>query len=137
MSISENIPSRDLQNREDVAFVVNTFYDLVRKDEMLGPIFNKIITDWPSHLHKITLFWDQVLFDTRLYAGNPRIAHIEADKQVDHSIDISHFGKWLFYWINVINENFVGPRADLLIDRARRMQTVLYVNVFKNKPENR
>lgn len=132
-----NIPSRDLENRDDVTFVVNTFYDLVRKDELLGPIFNKVITDWPSHLHKITLFWDQVLFDTRLYQGNPRTAHIEADKQVDYGIDISHFGKWLFYWINVINENFVGPRADLLIDRARRMQTVLYVNIFKNKPENR
>lgn len=62
-----NIPSRDLENRDDVTFVVNTFYDLVRKDELLGPIFNKVITDWPSHLHKITLFWDQVLFDTRLY----------------------------------------------------------------------
>lgn len=136
MNIPENTPKKDLETREDIGWLVDTFYEQVRADEQLGPIFNQIITDWPTHLEKITLFWDQVLFNTRLYDGNPMKAHIEVDKKVDYSIDPTHFGTWLFYWINIINENFAGPRADLLKDRARKMQTSLYLQIFKNKPGN-
>ena len=34
---------KQLEDREDVSLLVNTFYENIRKDELLGPIFNKHI----------------------------------------------------------------------------------------------
>ncbi len=44
----------DIKNREDVSLLINTFYKKIRKDEILGPIFNGIITDWDAHLVLLT-----------------------------------------------------------------------------------
>ena len=62
MSSGKNIAKKDLENRDDVGRLVRTFYARVRKDEVLGPIFNGIITDWETHLEKLTDFWNGNLF---------------------------------------------------------------------------
>jgi len=49
---------KDLENREDVSLLVNTFYRKVRANEVLGPFFNGIITDWDGHLELLTDFWE-------------------------------------------------------------------------------
>ena len=52
----------DIRNRNDLKILVDAFYDRVRKDDEIGPIFNQIIADWPSHLEKITDFLNQHIF---------------------------------------------------------------------------
>jgi len=47
---------KDIQSREDVALLVNTFYPKVRENELLGPIFNTMIKDWETHLELLTDF---------------------------------------------------------------------------------
>jgi hemoglobin len=49
---------KDFKNREDMAALVNTFYGKIRKDSLLGPIFNKHILEeqWPEHLNKFANF---------------------------------------------------------------------------------
>ena len=47
---------KEIENLEDIKLLVNGFYDSVRKDELLSPIFNKIIVDkWPEHLEKVSI----------------------------------------------------------------------------------
>ena len=44
----------------DDAFIsqlVESFYDTVRQDDMLGPIFAERIGDWPHHLARMKDFW--------------------------------------------------------------------------------
>ncbi|WP_313792117.1 hypothetical protein [Croceivirga lutea] len=41
---------KDLENRADVYKLVNTFYAEVRKNDLVGPNFNKHINNWPEHL---------------------------------------------------------------------------------------
>ena len=47
---------KSIESREDVQLLVNTFYSKIRKDELLGPIFNSHISEdeWPQHLIKLT-----------------------------------------------------------------------------------
>ena len=41
----------DISDRRDVACLVNVFYDRVRADDILGPIFDDIAhVDWAAHL---------------------------------------------------------------------------------------
>ena len=44
---------KQIENRDDVAFLVNQFYDKIRADEEIGFYFNEIITDWDAHLEKL------------------------------------------------------------------------------------
>ncbi len=54
-----------IQSREEVSLLVRTFYGKVRKDDLLGPIFNGIIKDWEEHLELLTDFWETQLLYKR------------------------------------------------------------------------
>ena len=60
---------KPIKNREDIHLLVNTFYSKIRKDELLGPIFNSHISEnqWPHHLMKLTDFWETNLFGVRKF----------------------------------------------------------------------
>ncbi|WP_405291509.1 hypothetical protein [Algibacter sp. Ld11] len=49
---------KQIENRADVNILVSEFYRVVRKDDLLGSIFNHHLTDeqWPSHIEKLTGF---------------------------------------------------------------------------------
>lgn len=53
----------DDQALEDsvIAAVVDEFYGRVRRDPMLGPVFNGAIADWDEHLQKLAGFWSAVM----------------------------------------------------------------------------
>ncbi len=53
---------QDLQKREDIVLLVHTFYSRIRKDVLLGTIFNTLIIDWDDHLELLTDFWETNLF---------------------------------------------------------------------------
>lgn len=124
---------RNIESREDVSLLVRTFYAKVRKDALLGPIFNGIITDWESHLELLTDFWETNLFFARKYFGNPMHAHVEVDQKVGYTINELHFGTWINLWHETINELFEGETAAIAKNRARNMGTFLHLNIFNSR----
>ena len=124
---------KTIENREDVALIVRSFYAKVRTDETLSPIFNTIIKDWEEHLEKLTDFWTMQLFGGKIYEGNPIKVHQEVDDQSGHQVSAYHFGTWLNLWFETIDTNFSGENADTLKRRARKMQTVLMVAMYENR----
>lgn len=127
---------KQIETREDVSLLVNTFYAKVRKDELLGPIFNRIITDWPTHLELLTDFWETNLLYKRKYFGNPMHAHVEVDQKSGNTINEMHFGVWINLWLETLNELFEGEIAQIAINRARNMGTFLHLNIFNSRAEN-
>ena len=55
--------------------VVERFYDRVRQDALLGPIFAERIADWPVHLGRMKQFWRSILLGTGEFSGNPMVRH--------------------------------------------------------------
>lgn len=123
----------ELKNRDNINFLVRTFYTKVRKDEILGPIFNGIITDWEGHFELLTDLWETQLFLKRNYHGNPVTAHQEVDVTMNHSITSEHFGLWLNLWFATIDELFVGEMAWIAKNRAQKMSTMLFMKIFENR----
>lgn len=121
----------DIKNRDDVFLLVSTFYEKVKIDKELGPIFNKAIKDWPSHIIHLTNFWESQLFMKNVFSGNPLKKHVQVDKQNNHAITNEHFGIWLNYWLQTLDELFKGERALLARNRARNMGTYMFMEVFK------
>lgn len=121
----------DIESRDDLEQLVRIFYEKVRSDAELAPIFNSIITDWEPHLQKITDFWEQHLFGVQKYKGNPIEAHNKVDARMKHNVTAHNFGTWLFYWMQTLDELFEGPNKEVLKFKARKMQTVFFVNIVQ------
>ncbi len=122
---------RVLENRDDVQLLVETFYVKIRKDKVLGPIFNAVITDWESHLILLTDFWETQLFLKRKYYGNPVTVHQEVDNKMGHTITSEHFGLWLNLWFATIDELFEGDTAWIAKNRAQKMSTMLFMQIYQ------
>lgn len=125
---------KDITTREDVYLLVSSFYDKVRKDEVLGPFF-EIIEDWDEHLEKLTDFWQSNLFLKTRYYGNPLEAHIKADNANDNSISELHFGLWLNLWFETIDSLFEGDIAQNAKQRARKMATFMNMSIFQARQQ--
>ena len=84
-----------------VRAVVDTFYARARRDEVVGPVFNRVIADadWPAHLDKITDFWSSMLLGTGRYMGRPMPRHIAIPELSD-----MHFQRWLTLFRMTVEE---------------------------------
>lgn len=126
-----------ITSRADISQLVRSFYTKVRKDTLLGPIFNSHIPDelWPEHLDKLTDFWETNLFGNAKFRGSPSKKHINIDKTLKYTLTPAHFGKWLQLWFQSINELYEGELAMKAKDTARRMATGQYITIWQNRPE--
>jgi hemoglobin len=128
-----------IETRKDVSNLVNAFYTKIRKDDLLGPIFNGHIPEekWPEHLNKLTDFWETNLFGVAKFKGSPSAKHIKVDSNLNHSIDQSHFGKWLQLWFETIDELYVGELAVKAKESARKMASGQFLAIWNNRPPDK
>lgn len=102
-----NQPLKDITGLIDIQLLVDTFYDKVRIDPLIGPIFTGIIMDkWPIHLEKMYRFWQTILLSEHTYFGTPFPPHAQLP------IDQKHFDVWLGLWHKTIDEFFMGEKAE-------------------------
>src|ERR1700712_2790061 len=91
----------------DIKVLVDTFYERIRTDALLAPVFNERIRDnWPQHLEKMYRFWQTVLLDEHTYFGSPFMSH--AQLPVGHE----HFAAWLKLFNKTVDELFTGLKAE-------------------------
>lgn len=128
---------REINNREDVFLLISIFYNKIKKDEFIGPIFLNAIKDdeWQDHLEKLTDFWETNLFFAKKYKGNPMKVHQQLDANNNFTISQKHFGKWLELWISTVDELFYGEKALKAKNNARNISFSLYMKMFINKPK--
>ncbi|MDC9822865.1 group III truncated hemoglobin [Devosia sp. ZB163] len=98
-----------------VRAVVESFYAKARRDDVIGPVFNRVIPDeeWPAHLDKITDFWSSMLLGTGRYRGRPMPAHIAIPELAD-----PHFQRWLSLFRMTVEELCPPAVAALFVERA-------------------
>jgi hemoglobin len=70
------MPTADLCTEEEVSELVHSFYDAVRQDAVLGPIFQRHVADWDAHLPKMVDFWSSALRGTARFRGSPMPKHV-------------------------------------------------------------
>jgi hemoglobin len=95
---------------------VETFYGKIQQDELLGPIFNERVRDWPAHLARMKAFWRSVLHNSGEFAGNPMIKHI-----VIPGLDLQHFSHWLELFYQTLRDAEGEPEATALVGGRARM----------------
>lgn len=121
-TLTEN--KNDILSLEDVKLLVDTFYDKVREDTLIGPIFNDRIQDrWPEHLAKMYTFWQTVLLGEHTYYGSPFSPHAQLP------VEQVHFERWLTLFSQTLEELFTGEVAKEAIWRANKMATMFQYKI--------
>lgn len=98
-----------------VADLVDHFYDKVRADALLGPVFNPRIADWDAHKALMTSFWATVALGSAQYRGNPFGKHRPLP------IGVAHFERWLALWRETAVEVLDAQSAPRLVGYAERI----------------
>ncbi|MFY8037576.1 MAG: group III truncated hemoglobin [Cyclobacteriaceae bacterium] len=107
----EGSVKKDVITRPDIELLVNSFYERVRRDELLSPLFNHV--DWPTHLPVMYNFWSSLLLGDQSYQGSPFQKHLPL------AIDATHFQQWLSLFTQTVDAHFTGAKADEVKSRAQ------------------
>lgn len=109
----------DIISMEDVRQLVDRFYDKVNADALLSPVFNDFArVDWEKHLPVMYNFWGSILLGAASYSGQPFPKHMALP------VTGEHFSRWMDLFLETINENFEGPKAEEAIQRANAIAMV-------------
>ena len=115
---------KDISDIEDIKLMVNAFYDQIRENKVLGPIFNGIIQDrWSQHLEKMYTFWQTILLEEHTYFGSPFPPHAKLP------VDVSHFEQWLQLFNQNMDNLFEGTKADEAKWRAAKMAQMFQIKI--------
>jgi hemoglobin len=118
----------DILSKEDLILLVNTFYDRVRRDDVIGHIFNSIIgDDWSEHLPIMYTFWNTVLFGAEGYKGQAVGKHVEIDRKIQ--LHTEHYERWISLWRDTVDQLFEGPNAGLIKSKAETMLQLIRFKV--------
>lgn len=120
---------KDISTIEDINLLVDNFYQKIRENELLSPIFNRIIQDrWPQHLEKMYRFWQTVLLGEHTYFGSPFPPHAKLP------VNQQHFDTWLLLWHATIDSHFLGEKATEAKWRGNKMAEMFLskIEYYKN-----
>jgi len=100
----------DISGRADIELLVNTFYDKVRANAVLGYIFNDVARiNWETHLPKMYSFWASLLLGEQSFTGNPMQKHIALSRLT--AMTETEFSEWLALFNETTDELFEGEKA--------------------------
>ena len=119
----------DIENREDIQLLINSFYDKVKADAVIGFIFNDIMkVNWEKHLPVMYDFWENTLFYTGGYIGNPMEIHRRLNEVIP--LSAAHFQQWTHLFTSTVDELFTGEKATLAKHRAISISAVMQIKIL-------
>jgi len=113
--------------------VVDDFYAAVRRDPLIGPVFDAAIApdEWPAHLDKLCAFWSATLLRTDRYDGRPLPPHLRIP-----GLGEAHFRRWLSLFRDTVRRLCPEDVAALFMDRALRIAHSFRLAVAFNRGED-
>jgi hemoglobin len=103
--------------------LVRAFYDRVRQDPLLGPIFESRVSQWEPHFDSMVAFWSSLTLQTGRYHGQPMAKHMVL------AVDAHHFDRWLALFEETARDLCPPAAAERFIERARRVAESLELGV--------
>lgn len=118
-------------NKESIDKLMDIFYDKIKADNNLGPIFKSKIgeskEEWKHHKDKISNFWQGQLLRQGNYSGQPMKAHI----------DLPPFPQEFFsIWLNLFSQSldivFDDNCKSIFLKRAQMIANSFQSMIYKH-----
>ncbi len=120
---------KDIKDRKDIELLVNTFYEKIKTDKSIGPFFTETTNiNWTKHLPVMYDFWENIVFFTGKYKGNPLSLHHHLNKIT--TINKKHFSRWNKLFSSTVDELFEGEKATLIKTKALNIAGIMQKNIF-------
>lgn len=114
----------DIKNRTDIETLINAFYDKIKSDAEIGYFFNDVAkVNWENHLPRMYDFWENILFSTGNYIGNPMLKHKELHEK--STMTEQHFKHWTTLFKLTVDELFKGVNAEEIKERATNIASAM------------
>jgi hemoglobin len=123
------VMKKDIENRQDIELLVNSFYEKVKPDPVIGYIFTDIVkVNWERHLPRIYDFWENTVLYTGGYNGNPMELHRHLNRMIP--LTSEQFKRWTDLFCATVDELFEGEKALLAKQRAVSISTVMQIKII-------
>ena len=120
--------AKEIINLADIKLLVDDFYDKVKIDPLLGPVFNGVLKDhWPEHMEKLYRFWQTILLEEHTYHGSPFVPHAQLP------IEKKHFDRWIKLFEETVDDHFIGEKATEAKWRANKMAEMFQYKIEQNR----
>ncbi|GAC1407803.1 MAG: hypothetical protein NVSMB6_05990 [Burkholderiaceae bacterium] len=111
---------------QSIAQLIDLFYAQVRRDGMLGPVFEKALPrSWDEHIARIAEFWSSILLGTQSFQGNVFAKHMALE-----GIREEHFVRWLSLFKQTVLERYDVDTAGRFLAVADRVAGSLQLGFF-------
>jgi len=115
--------------KEHIKKLVINFYQKVRNDEMLGPIFNEVAkVDWGHHIPLICQFWNSIMLKTNEYHSNAYRKHVILGEKTN--LTEAHFTRWLMLFQQEAFTHLPAEEAQLITDKATMIASSLKIGAI-------
>jgi len=121
--ITADITERTGIDEAMIQQLVHAFYAKVRRDALLGPIFDNRVGSWDLHLNRMCEFWSSVALMSGRYHGQPMEKHFPLP------VDSRHFDHWLVLFRETALEVCPPAAAAHFIERADRIAESLELGI--------
>jgi hemoglobin len=119
---------KDIETNEDIVLLVNSFYEKVKQDAVIQHFFTEVVkVDWEKHLPVMYCFWDNIIFHSGAYTGNPMEVHMQMHTKCP--MHPKHFERWMELFTATVDELFEGEKAFQVKQRALSIATVMQIKI--------
>lgn len=107
--------------------MLHHFYADVRQHNLIGPIFNSHVKDWPHHMEVIGDFWSGITGGPARYRGGMPYKHFPLGLERDH------FAAWLGLWERNCHQHLPPEAATDMIEIAHTIGGRLHLMIERQK----
>lgn len=119
---------KDISSRADIELLLQTFYKEALKDPSIGMYFTEVVEiNLEEHIPEITDFWEQQLFQSKVYKKN--VIAIHKNINVLKALNKTHFDTWLYLFTKTVDQTFSGEKAELIKTRALSIATIMQLKM--------
>lgn len=120
---------KDIETRDDVRLMVDTFYQKVKQSPVIGYIFDDVAKiDWDKHLPIMYSFWSSILLNEHSYGGGTMIKHINLSRKTE--LNREHFSEWILLFNQTLDELFDGPKSHEAKQRAEMIAGLMISKII-------
>lgn len=121
---------RDIKDRGDINKIVNLFYEKAKADDIIGFFFSEVVAvNWEKHLPMMCAFWENVLFYTGNYEGDPLTTHRNIHNK--YATSLQHFERWIQLFDECVDELYKGANAEKMKFHAKGIAKVMQEQIGK------
>ena len=119
---------KDVLSRKDLEKVLELFFEKIKEDETIHHFFFEVVkVEWDQHMVQMCDFWENVLFYSGNYQGNP----IETHKRINEirKTENIHFQKWMELFFSSLDSLYKGSNVQKMKDHSEQIVRVMMTKI--------